>query len=155
MEKKMKDIMTRDPQVISPTCTVQEAAQMMNDQSIGVLPVCDGTKLLGMITDRDITTKVVAAGSYPVEVTVQEAMTTPIVYCFEDQDVQEAARMMESMQIRRLVVLDRDKKLVGITSLGDIALKAGQAYLANEVLTKVSEPGSERPRRGGNSEHAA
>lgn len=139
MEKKMKDIMTRDPKVISPTSTVQEAAKIMKDHNFGVLPVCDGKRLSGMITDRDIVTKVVAEGGNPIEVTVQQAMTSPIVYCFEDQEVEEAARMMETMQIRRLVVLDRDKLLVGIISLGDIALKAGQGYLANEVLTKVSE----------------
>lgn len=143
MDKKMKDIMTRDPQVISPSSTIQEAAAMMKKQNFGVLPVCDGEKLLGMITDRDITTKVVAEGSNPAEVTVQQVMTSPIVYCFEDQEVQDAARMMESMKIRRLVVLNHEKQLVGIASLGDIALKSGQGYLANEVLTKVSEPGNE------------
>src|SRR4051812_15542234 len=121
--KKLNEIMTQDVQVIPPTCTVSEAAQKMKELDSGALPVCDGNKLVGMVTDRDITIRAVAAGLDPSQIPVTDVMTRPITYCFDDQDVEEAVRLMEVRKIRRLVVLNRDKKLVGVLSLGDIAVK--------------------------------
>jgi len=136
---QLKDVMTRDVEVIAPDATLTEAAQKMKALNVGPLPVCDGERLLGMLTDRDITVRATAAGQSPREVRVRDVMTRDVVYGFEDQDVGDAVRLMEQRQIRRLVVLNRDQKLVGIVSLGDLAVEANQ-QLAGEVLEKVSEP---------------
>ncbi len=93
-----------------------------------------------MITDRDITVRAVADACDPRSTTVEEVMTPDVVYCFDDQDVQEAARLMQAHQIRRLVVLDRDKRLVGIVSLGDLAVETGDEKLAGKTLEEVSLP---------------
>jgi CBS domain-containing protein len=113
----------------------------MRDMDIGPLPVCgDNDRLVGMLTDRDITVRAVAEGQDPRTAKVRDAMTPDIVYCFEDQDVSEAAQLMKDQQIRRLVVLNRDKRLVGIVSLGDLAVETGDERLAGNTLEAVSEP---------------
>ena len=142
---QLKDIMTPRVEVISPEATLQEAAQKMSQLDVGPLPVCDGEQLVGMLTDRDITVRAVAEGCDPTTTTVREAMTPDLVYCFEDQAVQEAARLMEQYQIRRLPILNRHKRLVGIVSLGDLAVSVSDQTLAGEVLEHVSE--SAKPRR--------
>jgi CBS domain-containing protein len=109
------------------------------------LPVCDRDRLVGMLTDRDIAVRAVAEGYDPWTDHVKDAMTPDIVYCFEDQDVKEAAQLMKEKQIRRLVVLNRDKRLVGIVSLGDLAVDTGDEKLAGETLEQISEPAA--PRR--------
>ncbi len=138
MKSKIKDIMTRGVHVILPDCNIQEAAQKMMNLDVGALPVCDGEKLLGIVTDRDITLRAVALGSDLHNTNAREIMSSPIVYCFEDQDIEEVSRIMEVEQIRRLVVLNKEKKLVGIVSLGDVAVKTGRDDLAGEILEKVS-----------------
>ncbi len=112
----------------------------MQDLNVGILPVLDGDTLLGVLTDRDITLRATTAGQDPRWTTVQQAMTPNLVYCFEDQDVQEAARLMQQKQIRRLLVLDREKQLVGIVSLGDLAVEIANDGLVGQVLEAVSEP---------------
>ena len=107
---------------------------------VGSLPVCENDRLVGMLTDRDIVVRAIADGCDTKTTTAREIMTPDIVYCFEDQDVQEAARLMEQNQIRRLVVLNRDKRLVGIVSLGDLAVETGDEHLTGKTLEKVSEP---------------
>jgi len=137
----LKDVMTPNPECIPPDATLQEAARRMRDLDVGPLPVCgDNDRLAGMITDRDITIRAVAEGKDPRTTTVREAMTENIVFGFEDQEVDDAARVMEQRQIRRLVVLNHDKRLVGIVSLGDLAVEAGARPTASEVLQEVSEP---------------
>ena len=135
--KKLRDIMTAEVEVIPPTSTAKEAAQKMKQLDAGALPVCDGQKLVGMITDRDIAVRAVAEGRDPSQVSVKDIMTHPITYCFDDQDIDEAARIMEIKQIRRLVVLNREKRLVGVIALGDIAAR-GSGELAGGTLGKVS-----------------
>lgn len=142
---RLKDIMTPEVEVIAPDATIQEAARKMQRLDVGPLPVCDGDRLIGMLTDRDITIRAVAEGCDPTTTSVREAMTPDIVYCFEDQDVQEAARLMEQYQIRRLPILNRDKRLVGIVSLGDMAVSTSEPQQAGAVLGQVSEPAE--PRR--------
>jgi CBS domain-containing protein len=113
----------------------------MKDLDVGPLPVCgDSDRLVGMITDRDITVRGVAEGCDPRTTAVKEVMTPDVVYCFEDQDVQEAARLMQQHQIRGLVVLNRDKRLTGIVSLGDLAVETGDAGLAGKTVEQVSLP---------------
>jgi len=138
---QLKDIMTPNPECIRPDAMLQEAARRMRDLDVGPLPVCgDEGRLVGMITDRDITVRAVAEGKDPKTTPVREAMTEDVVFGYEDQDVADAARVMEQQQIRRLVVLSRDKRLVGIVSLGDLATETGDRATAGEVLQEVSEP---------------
>jgi CBS domain-containing protein len=144
---KLSEIMTRDVIVIQPDDSLQSAAKKMRDLNIGFLPVCDGEDLLGVISDRDITIRALADGMDVNIMLGRDLMTTPPIYCFEDQDVSEAARIMEENQIRRLVVLSReDKRLVGVISLGDLA-RNETTDRSGQVLKKVSEPdGTEKAR---------
>ena len=134
---QVKQVMTRGVECISPNTTVQEAARKMKALNVGPLPICDNDRLTGMLTDRDITVRVAAEGRNPATTTVREAMTPEVVYCFEDQDVREAARIMEERQIRRLVVLNRDKRLVGIVSLGDLATQTSDEELDSSELSET------------------
>jgi len=102
--------------------------------------VCENDRLVGMVTDRDITVRAVAEGCDPRTATVKEVMTPDVFYCFEDQDVQQAANLMKQNQVRRLVVLNRDKRLVGIVSLGDLAVETGDEHLTGRTLEEVSLP---------------
>ena len=137
---KLNEIMTRDVVVLQPDDSLQSAAKKMRDLNIGFLPVCDGEDLLGVISDRDITIRALADGMDVNIMLGRDLMTTPAIYCFEDQDVNEAAKIMAENQIRRLVVLSReDKRLVGVVSLGDLA-KNQTTDRSGQVLQKVSEP---------------
>ena len=138
--KKVQDVMTKGAECVSPSTTLQHAARKMRNMDVGPLPVCDNDRLVGMITDRDITVRAVADGCDTRTATVREVMTPEVLYCFEDQDVQEAARLMQENQVRRLLVLNRDKRLVGIVSLGDLAVETGDEVLAGQTLEEVSLP---------------
>jgi CBS domain-containing protein len=133
---ELSKIMTKNVEIIHPGASVKEAAATMRSLNIGGLPVCDGDRLVGFVTDRDITVRTTAEGRDPTKTQVRDAMTPELVYCFEDQNVQEAARLMESKQMRRLPILSRAKRLVGIVSLGDLAV---DAKLGGRVLKRVSE----------------
>ena len=144
---KLSEIMTRDVVVMQPDDSLQSAAKKMRDRNIGFLPVCDGEELLGVISDRDITIRALADGMDATIMLGRDLMTSPAIYCFDDQDVDEVAQIMEENQIRRLVVLNRDdKRLVGVVSLGDLA-RNEPADRSGKVLQKVSEPdGSEKAK---------
>ncbi|HEY1216003.1 MAG TPA: CBS domain-containing protein [Bryobacteraceae bacterium] len=114
------EVMTRDPVTISPFEGVRQAVKMMDTLNVGVLPVCDGAKLVGMLTDRDIDLRGVAAGIV-TDSAVESVLRQPLAWCFEDDDVIEVRQRMAREQIRRLPVVDREKRLVGIIALGDIA----------------------------------
>jgi len=142
---QIKDIMTPNVDCIRPDDTLQDAARKMRDLDVGPLPLCgDDDRLAGMITDRDIVVRAVAEGRDPTATRVSEAMSRDIIYCFEDQDTEEAARLMQEKQVRRLIVLNRDKRLVGIVSLGDLATGSGDQRKSGEVLQDVSEPTKSR-----------
>ena len=136
---QVSQILTREVETIRPDTTVREAAQRMRSMDVGSLPVCDGRRLLGMVTDRDITIRVTAEGRDAANTPVHHAMTPDVAFVFEDQDVQEAARVMRERQIRRLPVVNREKHLVGIIALGDIAT-TGNDRLSGDALEKISEP---------------
>jgi len=138
-------VMTRDITVVSPQDTIQRAAQLMRDRNVGALPVCDGRKLQGMITDCDITIRATAGGQPPDQVTVQEVMTDDIHWCYEDQTVGEVLQHMGDAQVRRIPVVSRDKTLVGMVSLGDLATRHGAD--ADDTLEDISLP-SEPARTG-------
>ena len=138
---QVRDSMTRDVVCTPPEATLQEVASQMKELNVGTLPVCDDDdRLVGMITDRDIAIRAVAKGRDPKLTRVHEAMTPEVIYCFEDQTVQEAAEIMKNNQVRRLVVMNRDKKLVGILSIGDIAVDAHDDTLTGDALESISEP---------------
>lgn len=137
---KVKEIMTRDVEVVHPDDSLQTAARKMRDRDIGLLPVMDGDQLVGMLSDRDIVVRAAAEGMNPEATLGRDLMTSPVIWCYEDQDVNAAAEMMEKNQIRRLAVLDRnDEALVGIVSLGDLATNV-DGKVSSEVLHNVSEP---------------
>lgn len=136
----LKHIMTLEPQCIGPGQPVIEAAQVMEKLDIGMLPVCENDRLIGTVTDRDIAIRAVARGLDPRRTPVREVMTADLIYCLEDETIEEACRIMENHQIRRVPVLNEEKRLVGIVSLGDVAVRTKSELLAGEVLTQVSEP---------------
>jgi CBS domain-containing protein len=136
----LREIMTRDPGVVSPGETLEQAARIMEVLNVGPIPVCEGKRVVGMLTDRDITVRATAAGCDPKTTLVSDAMSQDVVSCYEDQDVQEAAGLMKEKQIRRLLILNRADDLVGIVSLGDLAIEAGDQGQPGDVLKKVSEP---------------
>jgi CBS domain-containing protein len=136
---QLREIMTTGVQLTDPAMTLKDAAVLMRDGDFGLLPVGENDRLVGTITDRDITVRAVAEGKDPGTTTVQETMSEGIRYCFEDQTVDEAAEMMSQAQIRRLPVLNRDKRLVGIVALGDLATDADAAEPAGKALSGVSE----------------
>jgi CBS domain-containing protein len=140
---KLKEIMTQEVEVIHPDDSLQSAAQKMRERDIGFLPVCEGDRLIGVVSDRDIIVRVIAEGKDPKAMMGRDLVTAPVIYCFEDQDVEEAARVMQENQIRRLVILNRDKRLVGVVSLGDLAMNR-PAVQSGEVLQSVSEPDGTR-----------
>ncbi|HSK89136.1 MAG TPA: CBS domain-containing protein [Anaerolineales bacterium] len=142
---KLSEIMTRQVQVIQPDDSLQSAAKKMRDHDIGFLPVCDGETLMGVLSDRDITIRALADGMDVNVMLGRDLMTAPAIYCYEDQDVSEAAKIMEENQIRRLVVVSRDdQRLVGVISLGDLA-RNGTVDLSGKVLQKVSQPETSEP----------
>lgn len=136
----VQDVMTRHAECTRPSATLQEAAERMQQLNVGSLPVCDNDRLVGMITDRDITVRSVSAGHDPQTDHVADAMTPGITWCYEDQEVEEAAHLMNEKQIRRLPVLNREKRLVGIVSLGDLAVQTGDDELVGDTVEGISEP---------------
>ncbi len=132
------DAMTRRAETIGPDETLQEAARKMKALSIGSLPVCERDRIVGVLTDRDIVIRGVVEGMNPAEATVRRCMTSQVVYCFEDQPIHEAARLMEEHSIRRIIVLDVTKRLVGLLSLDDLAMTTGG--LAVDVLERCVDP---------------
>ena len=139
---QVREVMTRGVQCIAPQTPLQEAAAKMRELDTGCLPVCENNRLAGMLTDRDIVIRAVAEGRDPQTCTARDVMTCGIVHCFEDDDVEEAAQLMKDRQIRRLLVLNRNKQLVGIVSLGDLAVDTGDDQFSGEILERVSERGT-------------
>lgn len=134
---QIKDLMTDTVGLIDPTMTLSEVSHMMREYEVGALPVAADDRLIGMVTDRDIVVRAIAEGKDPKSATAREAMSEQVLYCFEDQTPEEAAASMGENQIRRLPVLDRGKRLVGIVSLGDIAIGGARGEAA-EALEQIS-----------------
>ena len=141
---QLGDIMTRDVEVIAMDASLREAAAKMKALDVGLVPICDGETLKGTLTDRDITIRAIADGYDPATTKVSEIMTTDLAYCYEDQEIEEALSLMDVKQIRRLPILNRDQELVGIVSLGDLAVHSGKE-LVGDTLKEVSRPAL--PRR--------
>jgi CBS domain-containing protein len=137
---QIKNIMTADVKVVRPDMPLVEAARRMRDLDIGLMPVADNNQLLGILTDRDITIRAVAQARDPLSTPVRDVMTTDMVFCYDDQDVSEAARVMQEKQIRRLLIRDHTMHLVGVVSLGDLSVKGGEQKVSSAVLEEVSQP---------------
>ena len=138
---QVKQAMSNDVRISNPNQSIREAAAVMAEIDVGALPVCDNDRLAGMVTDRDIAIRGVAEGKAPTT-PVREVMSKDIDYFFEDDDINDAAQRMAEAKLRRMVVLNRDKRLVGIVSLGDIAMVDGPVH-AGEALCGISEPGGQ------------
>jgi CBS domain-containing protein len=141
MARKIREVMTRDVEVINPNDTLRDAAEKMRSLNVGPLPVCDGQRILGMITDRDIVVRAIAVGKDPNSTQVSDVMSSGIEYCFDDDDTEGVLDRMRDKQIRRMIVVDRNKKLVGIIALGDLAGEVSESKVG-ETLEGISEPGS-------------
>jgi CBS domain-containing protein len=137
---QLREVMTKKIENIAPQASLAEAAQRMKSLDVGALPVCEGDSLIGILTDRDITIRAVAAGCDPNVTPVWQAMTREVCWCRDDEDVKRAAEIMEEKQIRRLMVCDGDQHPVGIVSLGDLATRTHDQKMSGEVLEEVSKP---------------
>ena len=149
---RISEVMTRGVETIRPDESLQRAAQVMDELNVGALPVCDGERLVGMVTDRDITVRGVAQGRTADQTPVSEVMTAQTRWCTEDQSTDEVMRQMGDVQIRRLPVLDAEHHVVGIVSLGDLATRVAQH--TDEVLRDVSWPSEpDRPQANDATRH--
>lgn len=137
----ISECMSRDVRIVSPGQNIREAARLMADIDAGILPVADNDRLVGMITDRDIAVRAVANGKSP-ECPVREIMSQQVLYCYDDESVEEVARNMGEQQVRRLPVVNRQKRLVGIVSLGDLSHDSGRES-AGEAIAHISAPGGQ------------
>ena len=135
--KKISEVMTSEVQVVQPDDTLQDAAAIMAEQDVGALPVCDGSRLQGMITDRDIAVRAVANGR-DSDTPVREVMSEDVIWCSEDDDTQDVLGRMGDRQIRRIPVVDANRNLVGIVSLGDLAIEDEENV--DEALRSISMP---------------
>lgn len=135
----VSEVMNKNVRTISPDTPLVEAAQKMRDGDFGVMPVCEGDKLVGMLTDRDITIRAAAESKDLKQTPVREAMTPDVLTCFEDDDIDKVTQLMSDRQIRRVPVLDRNKKIVGILSLGDMATANMASENAGVALSEISD----------------
>lgn len=138
----IREIMSHPVEIAVPDDSVTTAAKKMAALDCGALPVCEEDRVIGILTDRDIVTRAIAAGIDPDECYVREIMSGDVKYCYEDESVADLARSMKVLRVKRLPVIDRDKRLVGIVSLGDIAVTAGAAPQAQAALQGISQPGT-------------
>jgi len=140
----VQEIMTRNVKLADPNMTIRDVARRMRADNIGALPVGENDRLIGMVTDRDIVVRAVAEERSAGNTTVREVMSEHICYCFEDDDLEQAAHVMAEHQVRRLPVLNRDKRLVGVVALADLGRTEGEAV--HTAVEGISEP-TDQPRR--------
>lgn len=135
----VKEIMSKKPDFLSPNATLKEAANEMLKYDFGFIPVGENDRLIGVVTDRDIAIRAIATGKDPNHTYLKDMMTDKVIYCFEDDDVIKAADNMSKLQIHRLVVLDKNKRMTGIVSLGDLAKHCKDEKLCGHVVHCISE----------------
>jgi len=135
--QQLRDVMTRDVQVIAPDATIMEAARHMREGDFGMMPVAENDRMIGAISDRDIAIHAVAEGR-DAHTAVRDVMTSKIVWAYDDEPVERGAEIMSQHQIRRLPVVDRSKRLVGIVALGDIATDGSERAAAANALSGIS-----------------
>jgi CBS domain-containing protein len=143
---KISDCMTRQVRTIAPERSIQDAARLMAEMDVGALPVGDNDRLVGMITDRDIAVRAVGEGKGP-QTPIRDVMSEEIKYCYEDDELEDVARNMGDIQVRRLPVLNREKRLVGIVALGDLASSDADNECVGEALEGISREGGKHNQR--------
>lgn len=136
----LASVMTPNPASINAGDSILRAAQLMEELNVGSLPICEGDRLIGIVTDRDITVRAVAHQLPPEDTRVSDAMSEGVQWCYADESVEDAREMMETMQVRRIPVVDREQHLVGIVSLGDLAVKTGQSETTLEQISQPAAP---------------
>jgi len=136
----VKDVMTVSPEIVNADTNLKDTAARMKALDVGAMPVNSGDRLIGIITDRDIAIRAVAEGLNPEKTSAEEVLTPSITYCYEDQDLSEAAEIMKEKKIRRLVVLNKEKRLVGMCSLADIVAGGKDYNVSGETLHEISKP---------------
>jgi len=136
---KVSEIMSRNVECVDPDTSIKEIAQKMRLLDVGFVPICEGNRVIGTLTDRDITIRHVADGQNPYRVKARDIMTPNVFYCYTDQDVEEVGRYMQEHEVRRVLIFDRGENLVGVVSLGDISKAAGEEWLAGETLREIAE----------------
>lgn len=134
-----KELMSEKPDYLPPTATLKEAAEHMKKGDFGFIPVGENDRLIGAITDRDLTIRAIAQGKDPSKTQIREVMSKGIQFCFESDDIEDVTNKMETLQIRRIVVLDQNKRMTGVISLGDIATKSKDRELCGELTECVSK----------------
>ena len=137
--QQLKDLMSRDVKVISPEMTIGEAARKMRDGDFGMMPVGENDRMIGAISDRDIAIRAVAEGM-DANTKVRDVMSEGISWAYDDESVEQVARIMSERQVRRLPVVNRDKRLVGIVALGDFAVEKSEILPAAQALSEISKP---------------
>ena len=137
--QQLKDLMSRDVKVIGPDMTIAEAAKAMRDGDFGMMPVGENDRMIGTISDRDIAIRAIAEGK-DADTKVRDVMSTGVAWAYEDDSVEQAAKTMSERQVRRLPVVNRDKRLVGIVALGDFAVERSEIKPAAEALSEISKP---------------
>jgi CBS domain-containing protein len=143
----VSEVMSRNVKIVSPDDTIADAAKIMATADTGILPVGENDKLVGMLSDRDIAVRLVAQGKDPSKASVRDAMTKEVKYCFEDEELQHVAENMAEQRLRRLPVVNREKRLVGIVSVGDLATELGDPYLAGQALRGAAQSGGPHRQR--------
>ncbi len=146
--RKIRDVMTADPRTIEPTTPLVEAARLMRDEDVGPLPIVEGGRLVGMLTDRDIVVRAIADGRDPQSTTAGDVASQQVVTIDPEQDLGEALRLMAQHQVRRLPVVENGQ-LVGYLAIGDLAVDSGRDQLVGDALEKISEPSNPRTTEGG------
>jgi CBS domain-containing protein len=137
--QQLKDLMSRDVKVIHPDMTIRDAAQQMRGGDFGMMPVGEGDRMIGTISDRDIVLRAVAKGKDNTT-KVRDVMSEGVAWAYDDDSVEAAAKIMSERQVRRLPVVDRDKRLVGIVALGDFAVERSEIQPAARALSEISKP---------------
>jgi CBS domain-containing protein len=137
---QLKDIMTKNVQVVPSNASVRDIAKLMKDIDVGSIPVTENNQVIGMVTDRDIVLRSTAEGRNPNDGKASDVMTREFIFGYEDQDIKDAADIMRDHQIRRLPVINRQKELVGIVSLGDLSVDANNDSLSGKTLEDISKP---------------
>lgn len=137
--QQLKEVMSRDVKVISPDATIKEAAQHMRDDDFGMMPVGEDDRMIGAISDRDITIRAIADGKAPTT-KVRDVMSEGVIWAYENDSVEDGAKIMSEHQVRRLPIVNREKRLVGIVALGDFAVESSEIEAAAEALSEISKP---------------
>jgi CBS domain-containing protein len=136
---QVQHIMSRNVECVEPTTPIAKAAEKMRDLDIGFLAVCEHDRSVGTVTDRDVTIRSVAQGRDPRLATVSEIMTPTAFYCYEDEEIEHVGQQMREKEVRRMLIMNRQNRLVGVVSLGDIAKTTGEKELAGETLGQIAE----------------